>query len=444
MKWDDEKKLLEWAKKIIGKTFDDLKITKHNKNKGSIGQQVEKKVFKLKTNSKNAPDFEKLGIELKVTPIKINKNKSISPKERLQLMSINFKKHTHKDYKESPLYKKTKKILMIYYVDNEKKKEFQSVFIDAFLWEPWVDNESILKEDYEKIISLIEKSKAHKLSGKLTKFLEASPAGKNSESFSTQLDGPKARKRKFAFKGKFMKMLLESRNLNVRDIPLLSREYDKKLAKIANHISNWSVNQIIEEYNLNIKAKHILNLVMKKIIPLYDSNYRNYKNKQLSYHCIRINERNKIKENLSLPYQGDFSTWLEQNYENSLWKKYLENREFIFFIFKKDRDGNFIFHGFKRHSLTQYEINQFKITYEKVRAILKSGIEIQDIKGRKINNLPTKKQNKVWHVRPKSRKASYEESSNSWKIPNAKTKYKWMTKQTFWINNSWLEKILLD
>ena len=40
-------------------------------------------------NNDSAADFEKIGLELKVTPFKVNKNGSISAKERLVLTILN-------------------------------------------------------------------------------------------------------------------------------------------------------------------------------------------------------------------------------------------------------------------------------------------------------------------------------------------------------------------
>ena len=59
------------------------------KNKGKIGQIVEEAVFEMNINSRPFPDIENLGIELKTTPFKRNKNGTISAKERLVLTIIN-------------------------------------------------------------------------------------------------------------------------------------------------------------------------------------------------------------------------------------------------------------------------------------------------------------------------------------------------------------------
>lgn len=46
--------------------------------------------FFRKENSKSEPDFIEAGVELKVTPFKLNKNRTYSSKERLVLNMINI------------------------------------------------------------------------------------------------------------------------------------------------------------------------------------------------------------------------------------------------------------------------------------------------------------------------------------------------------------------
>ncbi len=444
--WKTEKELLKYAQTIKGKTFKEIGIEKSKKNKGSIGQQVEKVFFRIKNNSKSKPDFEKLGIELKVTPLKVNKNGTIVHKERLTLCNINFKKDICINYKASNLYKKTKKILIVYYVDNSKTPYLHDIFVDAFLWEPWgKENEKRLKRDYEIITNLINQSKANELSGRSTKFLEACTSGKNSKDLTEQLDLTKAKRRKYAFKTRFLNELIEKHNINISKIPIIPEKYFVFLENITKSIKDKNIKEILEEHNLNItqNSKNILNTMMRKIIPLYKVDIRDFKNKNISFHCVRINKKNKIVESLSLPYQQNFMNWMQIEWKESKWKKYLKNHKFIFFVFVKTILGSYVFKEIKFYSLSLYELKQFEKTYNKMNKILKEGVKIIEINRRKTNNFPKKRENPVCHIRPKAKEASYFKSSSSWILPNPISQYKYMTKQTFWINNTWLEKILI-
>ncbi len=98
------KSIEEYAQKSIGKTFSEVcrenssvydvgtldgYLPEYN-GKGNLGQIIEEQFFHYKCNSDSDADFKDAGVELKVTPYKINSNGSISAKERLSLTMINY------------------------------------------------------------------------------------------------------------------------------------------------------------------------------------------------------------------------------------------------------------------------------------------------------------------------------------------------------------------
>ena len=60
------------------------------KSKGQYGNYIEKYFYGYLQNSDSNADFSKVGVELKVTPFKININCTMSAKERLVLTIINY------------------------------------------------------------------------------------------------------------------------------------------------------------------------------------------------------------------------------------------------------------------------------------------------------------------------------------------------------------------
>ena len=116
------------AKSMIGKTFEeinDYQISEEDYNKGSFGHIFETNVFGYNINSISAPDFVEAGVELKVTPYKINKNKSLSAKERLVLNIINYMEEYKNDFYTSHFWFKNNKIQIVWYLweKNKKKKD---------------------------------------------------------------------------------------------------------------------------------------------------------------------------------------------------------------------------------------------------------------------------------------------------------------------------------
>lgn len=81
-------------------------------NKGKLGTLIEKYYFKYSPNSNVNPDFEEVGLELKVTPYELSK-KSGKPRagERLVISMIPADKPIETDFFNSSLFKKLRLML---------------------------------------------------------------------------------------------------------------------------------------------------------------------------------------------------------------------------------------------------------------------------------------------------------------------------------------------
>lgn len=86
------------------------------KRKGGLGDLIEECYFHYKCNNDSRPDFPDAGVELKVTPYKINKNKTLSAKERLIITMIDYFKVIEESFEDSHLWNKSQLILLIYYL----------------------------------------------------------------------------------------------------------------------------------------------------------------------------------------------------------------------------------------------------------------------------------------------------------------------------------------
>ncbi len=114
----------EYSQKMVGKTFreliredesrrssdtitvikDDMDNPKDKKNKGNLGQIVEERFFHYACNSDQRADFYEAGVELKVTPYRINNNGTLSAKERLILTMIDYFKVVDEAFDDSHLW----------------------------------------------------------------------------------------------------------------------------------------------------------------------------------------------------------------------------------------------------------------------------------------------------------------------------------------------------
>ena len=92
-RYKTKEELLKKSKEAIKIPFGEIDTTGRlcvAKNKGNIGQMFEECWFGIKVNSRAEADFKELGVELKVTPYKQNKNGTLVAKERLILTMIDY------------------------------------------------------------------------------------------------------------------------------------------------------------------------------------------------------------------------------------------------------------------------------------------------------------------------------------------------------------------
>lgn len=173
-----------YGKRLIGKTFQDIcdeddmrkaavvretenyEVKHENKKrKGGLGELVEERYFHYQSNNDARPDFDKAGVELKVTPYKINKNGSISAKERLILTMIDYCSVVNESFEESHMWAKARLILLVYYLYRQEIKNRLDYKIDYVqLFSPPEEDMKIIEHDFNVIKDKICAGKAHELS----------------------------------------------------------------------------------------------------------------------------------------------------------------------------------------------------------------------------------------------------------------------------------------
>lgn len=130
--YDDssEISILKYAKKLVGKTITQILEGSSKKvdikNKGIIGTIIEEFYFGIKPNNSPLPDFEKVGVELKIIPL-IKQTRKIAVKERTKVCSINYVKLIDEEWQTSHAKTKLNKILFIYYLYDKENIEASCV-----------------------------------------------------------------------------------------------------------------------------------------------------------------------------------------------------------------------------------------------------------------------------------------------------------------------------
>ena len=446
-----------YAKNLIGKTFTDIlnedknQIAlisedtqtygeKHeNKNrKGGLGELIEERFFHYKCNNDSNPDFETAGVELKVTPYKINKNGSLSAKERLIITMIDYFNDINEDFFESHLWLKCRLTLLVYYLHNPSITNRLDYTIDFVkLFTPSEEDLEIIKHDYETIIAKIKAGKAHELSEGDTLYLGAATKAANSIDRRNQpfSDIP-AKPRAFSFKNSYMTYVLNNFIVpgKVTYEPILK----EKVVDFENYIiqkiisyKNYSVDELCKKFNVvfDKQPKNLEAMLAYRILGIKGNRAEEFTKANIVIKTIRISNKNTIKENMSFP-TFKFKELVEEEWESATINTYLSETRFLFIVYKFDKNNILRLQGCQFWNIPYKDLHEdIYSVWSKTKQVLLDGIQITKINNKNYNNLPKSSENRVSHVRPHAINAN-----DTYELPTGGL----FPKQCFWLNNSYI------
>ncbi|MBD5462593.1 MAG: restriction endonuclease [Lachnospiraceae bacterium] len=452
------KSIEEYAQKLIGKTFldvcreDESDLDKavceeteyivcheNKKRKGGLGELIEERFFHYKCNNDSRPDFPEAGVELKVSPYKINKKGSVVAKERLIITMIDYFAVIDEKFEDSHLWQKARLILLIYYLYMQEINSRLDYRIDYVkLFSPPEQDIKIIKHDYEVIVDKIRAGKAHELSESDTLYLGAAPKAATSQDrrkqpFNVELAKPRA----FAFKNSYMTYVLNSYIIPdksmyetvIREETTDSFE-DYVVGKI-NAYRNYALDELCRQFHIDEgkKAKNIGAMIAYRILGIKGNHAEEFEKANIVVKSIRIENNNKIKESMSFPI-FKFKELVQEEWENSTFGTYLSETRFLFVIYKYNECGKLYLKGCQFWNMPYQDLNgEVKKVWEKTKQVLIDGLQITRKNGKNYNNFPNASENPVCHVRPHARNAA-----DTYELPDGRP----YMKQCFWLNNTYI------
>jgi DNA mismatch repair protein MutH len=172
-----EQELWHRATSLANKTLGALANEYHlvmpqhfRREKGFIGQLLER-VLGASAGSLSKPDFVNLGIELKTIPL----NLKGSPKESTYISIVPLMSKKLITWRESEIYHKLRHVLWIpYFFDNNQSPHEWQISAPV-LWSPNEEEETILKEDWQELMSLVQLGQLDKINARLGQYLQIRP-----------------------------------------------------------------------------------------------------------------------------------------------------------------------------------------------------------------------------------------------------------------------------
>jgi DNA mismatch repair protein MutH len=420
-------------------------VTETKRNKGNLGQIIEEKFFHYACNSDSRPDFHEAGVELKVTPYKINKNGSLSAKERLILTMIDYYKVVDEEFEESHMWMKSRLILLVYYLYS-KETQFNLDYRIGYsrLFTPPEQDVLIIKHDYEMIVKKIREGKAHELSEGDTLYLGAAPKASTSADRRKQpfSDVP-AKPRAFAFKNSYMTYVLNNYIVAGKRSyePIMTDEsadsFEDFVVRKIDHFRGYSVKELCTEFDVQVekRPKNLEAMLAYRILGIKGNHAEEFEKANVVVKTIRIGKNDKIKESMSFP-TFKFKELVEEEWEDSTFGNYLRETRFLFIVYKFDKDDTLRLKGCQFWNIPYDDLEvEVRYVWEKTKQVLKDGLQVEVINGTNRNNFPKASENRVSHVRPHAQNAK-----DTYELPDGRQ----YPKQCFWLNNTYIYEQLND
>lgn len=457
----DKYSIEKYGQKMIGRTFQDLinldsgnmfvsepeieygESHENKKRKGGLGEIVEERFFNYKANSDSDPDFKEAGVELKVTPYKVNKNNTKSAKERLVLNMIDYNSVINElDFNTSHFWHKNNLILLVYYLwlANQNRLDYRIDFVKLFT--PSDQDLNIIKQDYHKIVKKIQDGKAHELSESDTMYLSACPKAADSSKRRSQPNSDiLAKPRAFAYKNSYMTYVLN--NYIIGQKPLYESiskdqdidDFETYVINTLNLYKGKSFNELKDLFGIdrNSKPKSLGSMLALRMLNINGDKAEEFEKANIVVKTIRIGRNGKIKEHMSFP-TFKFTELVNEEWEDSYMYELFSSTKFLFVVYQEDENGEYVFDHAQFWNMPYDDLEkEVKQVWNKTKFVLRNLPE--DIKedNHYKSIFPRQSENKVCHVRPHAR-----DSKDTYKLPDGRD----YPKQCFWLNNSYILNVV--
>ena len=453
MNYDGKSKdsILAYANKLIGKTFgeiDKFNRLEDKKGKGNLGQVVEESYFGYDVNSRAEADFSYVGVELKVTPYKVNKNKTISAKERLVLNIINYMEEYKKSFEESSFWTKNKELLLVFY---EWKKELERkdyVVKDVMLHNFSEEDLIVIKKDWEIIINKIKAGKAHEISEADTNYLGACPKGANKNSVRSQpFSSELAMQRAFSLKTSYMTHLIRMRlGYKVEKTVSILKGTKKGIEEILHDkfsvYYDKSIDEICKELDINLISKNGLlpknyaQIISSKILGIKGNkldSIEEFSKANIKFRTVRIEKNGKIKQHMSLE-TFKYTEIIKETWEESKLRNTFLEQKYLFVVFRYDENDVLRLDKIKLWNMPLSVLDtKLKETWEETVRVIKEGLVIEVKGNKKYDNMPASTFNRVCHTRPHA-----QNSRDTYTLPDGRDH----VKKCFWLDREYILSVV--
>ena len=419
---------------IKNKKVKDILTTQNvleSRDQTQLENLIKKEVFNIKLQKNNPNNFEKLGIQLKVTGLikykkPDNEGRKYKAKEIISLGTISNQVILDEpNFEKSTLYNQMQKTLYVFYeyrydkpMSEWKIIDFKYVELDAST------NIKTLVNDYELIFAKIKKGKSEDLTHSLTEELSITIP----KTTQPNLEGS-AQSWEFLLKPNYVNKIFYSKSVKVNDADVMF--------SIVNKIQPFhglTIGEIYKEMNLPIpEAKNQKDAIINKLLNTksYDE-IPNIKPSVFKIRNIELKNNGKLKDEIALMNVNDSEFLNDVPFNESELYTFLISYKFLFIVWQKRGEESV----FKDVMLFQFDnklITKAQFVYNDTKEKFLTGMELERVGDRTMSNLIHKSSNMGILLRPHG-----QNSKDTMTTPFGQV----ITKQQYWLNSNEVERVI--
>lgn len=402
--------------------------------KGNLGNLIEEHYFFYKPNGKQEADFNEAGIELKVTPYLINKNKELRAKERLVLTMIDYMEDYKDNFESSHMYSKCALMLLVFYLYETEKIKLDYFMNYIKLFEFPENDLEIIKNDYYTIIEKIKQGKAHEISEGDTNYLGACTKGANASSVRKQpFNEQVAPQRAFCLKQSYMSYILNKyiSNDNVEYEPVVKNSTILKKETLETYIINKlskyyreNVETLRSKFNITstISNKSFTYDLAKGMLEVLNDKIEEFEKANIKIKAIRLNKNGVPEEHMSFP-NFKYTEIINEDWESSELYEMFSTTKYLFIVYQYTDKNTLIFKKAKFWNIPAKDINS------EIRRVWEE--TVKKIKNNEYNDLPKTTGSPILHVRPHGKN-----SKDTYPTPDGN----FAVKKCFWLHKNYIKE----
>ena len=471
--------VLDRARHLEGMTFQEVLdlgivadgvVREYNSRryKGGMGNLLEERFFGYRANSDREPDFAEAGVELKATCIDRRKNGNDAAGERLVLTMIPYDEEAPESLYDSHLWHKCRRMLLVWYRRDRSIDPYDQRIEHVLLFTPPAEDLRVMEADYRLITGLVREGRADELSESLTTYLGActkgATAAKSMRDQRLYAPGRKARSRAFSLKQSYMNYVLHHYAMGAPEAESVvtdPRELERRtLVEYVTDRINAHVGKSDRDLCRTLGLEYTGNkaqwtTIAYRLLGIRGDRAAEFEKAGIRVRTLRPEPNGKsLKESAPILNIDFMALAAERDWEDSELRNLLSDMRYLFVVFQKDGERT-VLRGCKVWGMPEADLDgPVRECWQRTRDAVVRGVALTprvSAKGKLSfsNDLPGMADGPVAHVRPRAARAAYRffdgtEIGNVERDAEELPDGRWMTRQAFWLNSSYLLRQITD